>query len=100
MLWVRGTKLAMIKWGKKRCEWGEARSGELHEHVIREEIERGSRRHQRAEGGLSALVIWAWEQGKLRRHMIGARLSRQGEEFSNQASKSNGKAKLIYGKRN
>jgi len=45
-------------------------------------------------------VIWAQEQGKLRRQKIDAHLSRQGEEFSNQASKSNGKAKLICGKRN
>lgn len=46
------------------------------------------------------LVIWAWEKDKLRRQVVGAHLSRQGEEFSNQTSKLNGKTKLLYGKRN
>lgn len=50
----KGAYLAVGRWEKNKCEWGDTRSGELHKHTIREERERGSRRHQRAEGG-----IWA-----------------------------------------
>lgn len=50
-----GTYFVVGRWEKNKCEWGDRRSGELHEHMIRQERERGSRRHQRAEeGGICA----------------------------------------------
>ena len=73
---MRGTDLALGRWEKKKCEQVEARSGELHEHMIRKERERKSRRHQREKEGISMLAIWTSEQDKLRRQMIDGHLSR------------------------
>lgn len=45
------------KVGKNKCEWGYTRSGELHEHVIREERE-GVGDTEVHKKGVSVLVIW------------------------------------------